>query len=224
MNTKCCYINDFVLRKYISETYKKESLLLGSGYEVVCALLMKLLLEEIYKTECLIGFKTKQTYDRNKHNLITSTKQCKNFFKNIEDKDTLIDFSISPIHSYSKKRNKIYAWTFQAKRFGRFQDKKDTNGLIEYLFVFKRKYAKTNSALVIFFDGHKGINPEKVCHSKKLKDFPFETIFFIDTNTDKTGHWYLKMGQMWPVYGYNAYDVYKAIKEGVLENISSKYK
>lgn len=224
MSGNYCYIDDKVLRSYIKETFELQDLLIGSKYELICALLIKALFQELYRVECLIGFKVKQTYSETKHKAIADTVGCKKFFKEIEDKDTPVDFCISPVYSFNQKRDKISGWTFQAKRFGKFQDKKDTVGLIEYLEKIEKKYAKTDSALVIFFDGHKGINLEQIYKDSKLGNFPFESIFFIEINQDKNKYWHLKMGQIWPIYGYNAYDVIKAIKNGILENISYKYK
>ncbi|MCK5044830.1 hypothetical protein KAR26_03860 [Candidatus Parcubacteria bacterium] len=218
-----CYVEESVLRQHIRDTFQLKDLITGSNYELVCALLIKILFEEIQNTECMIGFKTRELDNDIKYKL-ADTKSCKDFFEKGADKDTPVDFCISPILSYNKTRNKIFAWTFQVKRFGKFQNKKNTNGLIDYIAKIKNKYPKMTSALVIFFDGHKIINLKKVCKDKKLKDFPFETIFFIDINNDKQNYWYVNMGQLWPVYGYNAYDAVKAIKEGVLENVSFKYK
>lgn len=224
MGENYCYIEDSVLRQYIKDNFVIENFSIGSDYELVCALLMKILFEELHNTPCLIGFKTKKTYGLPIHAPITDHKICKNFLERYLDKDTPVDFCVSPVLSFNQKRNKIFAWTFQAKRFGKFQDAKDTNGLIDYLIKIKNKYARTNSILVIFFDGHKGLNLRAVCNDERLKDFPFEAIFFIEINEDKDAYWRVNMGQLWPVYGYNAYDATKAVRDGILANVSFKYK
>lgn len=64
----------------------------------------------------------------------------------------------------------------------------------------KNKYSKNKSAVVIFFDGHKGIDISTICGDERLKDFPFETIFFIEVNKDKNNFWHMNIGQMWPIY------------------------
>ena len=220
---RCCYVEESVLRQYIKDTFKLKDLDTGSNYELVCALLIKILFEEIHGVKCLIGFETRELNSEIKYKPM-DTKTCRSFFEKGVNKNTPVDFCISPILSYNEKRNKIFAWTFQAKRFGEFQNEKNTNGLINYLAKIKNRYSKIKSALVIFFDGHKFIDLKKVCKDEKLKDFPFETIFFIDINKDNNNYWHLNMGQLWPVCGYNAYDAVKAIKEGILEDVSFKYK
>lgn len=224
MNGNYSYIDDTVLRKYIKEHFSLKDLYTGSNYEIVCALLMKSLFENIYHSSCLIGFKCKTSYDYKNHVAITNSQLCRNFFKVIADKDTPIDFCISPIESFDKNRNKIFGWTFQAKRFGHFQNEKDTEGLIKYLCKIKRSYSKSDSALVIFFDGSEKISPKKISIDERLNDFPFEKVFFIHINNNSNGFWYVKLGQLWPISGCNVYKAIEAIKDGVLENVSSTYK
>lgn len=223
MDAAFAFVEDHVLRNYIKETFGPNDLFIGSNYELVCALLIKLLFEDLYSAECMIGFKCKRTYDKSAHVPLTNKESCKYFFENIVDDDTHIDFCVSPITTFNDKRNKIFSWTFQVKRFGKFQNQKSTDGFLNYLLKVKTQYAPNDSALVVFFDGHKGINSEQISKDIRLSSFPFTAIFFIDINKDKSEFWRLCLGQLWPIPGYNAYDAIKALKEGVLENVSFKY-
>jgi len=94
--------------------------------------------------------------------------------------------------------------------------------LLQFLIGLKKKYSKTNSSLVIFFDGHRGINLEAICRSIEIDDFPFQSILFIEVNKNKEDVWILRMGQIWPTYGYNEYDPIKAIKQCILEKYTEK--
>ncbi len=214
------FIEDVVLRKYMRETFKKESLMIGTNYEIVCSLLIKSLFEELSGSPCMVGFRVKQSYVNEFHGPTLTTEQCVIFFNKIVEENSETDFCVAPIQSYNTERNEIHSWTFQLKRFGNFQDEKDTQGLIKYLENIKSRYAKNGSALVIFFDGHRGIDLKSVCNNARLKDFPFKTIFIINVNKDDDNSWYVDMGQIWPIYGYNKYDAVHAIKEGKLYNIS----
>lgn len=220
MNNNCTYIEDKILRDYM-KTFSLQNLLIGTGYEILCALLIKLLFEEIFKVSCLIGFKIKPKYI-DKHISPKTVEEFDIFLRKFADNDSLFDFVVGIISSFNEKRKKIAGWSFQIKRFGKYQSEKDTTGLINFLKDLKNKYPQNSSSLVIFFDGHKGINPKVVCESEELKNFPFNSIFMIEVNKTNTGdkQWVLHMGNLWPIYGYNEYDPVEAIKRGVLRKIN----
>jgi hypothetical protein len=178
-----------------------------------------LFFEEKFKVKNLIGFKAKTNKFTKSKEKFLNLKDFELFLANHIDSDSEIDFIISPIKTYKKQLNRISGWAFQLKRFGYFQDKKDTDGLIEFLEGMKRKYSKNDSNLVIFFDGHKGISLKKICHSEKLKDFPFASIMVINMNIRTAKKGSVDIGHLWPIYGYNRYDAIEALKNMTLKSI-----
>lgn len=211
------YFKDDLLRRYIKKDASMRTIN-GSKYEILCGLLIKIFFEKLHNVDCLLGFKVKQKYLGTLPMPTDNLEDCITFFNKNIDNDSQIDFLVSPVKSFNKKLNRIDGWAFQLKRFGQFQTEKNTDGLLKFFESLKSKYQKNKANLVIFFDGHKGINLEKICKSEVLKeDFPFDSIFFIEFNhriEDKK--FVLRIGFLWPIYGYNEYDPAKAVKEGLL--------
>jgi len=108
MNDNYCYVDEKVLDSYIKKYFNKENLLIGSDYEVLCALLIRLFCEDLYKLDCLISFKLKQKYTKEQVSP-KNQEECKFFFKNIVDNDTPVDFAVSPLVTFNQKRNTIFA-------------------------------------------------------------------------------------------------------------------
>lgn len=199
----CIYVDDKTLRKYASENFKDVN---GKAYEISAAIILKWFFEKINQVECVIGFKIKQKYIdyyKNRYGEMT-VSDIKLLLETHKDEDSITDVVISPIDTFHKNKNS--GWVIQLKRFGQFQKNKNTEGLIEFLDCATSKYTKSSAFLVILFDGHKGIDVEKVNAHFKTRDFPFSKILFININKECDDSWCIDIGEFFPNYGYNRYE------------------
>ncbi|MBI2111415.1 MAG: hypothetical protein HYT44_03420 [Nitrosarchaeum sp.] len=127
-----------------------------------------------------------------------------------EDDDVDVVFALE---SQLKTSKEISPICIQLKRFGHYQYQKDTEAMIEFLNTIKLKYGPSHSALVIFFDGHKGINVEKVHKDINWLGFPFTRVMFINTTKNEAGVWKFHIGEFWPTWGYNEYNPDDLVKQ-----------
>lgn len=213
MHGSFVYLDEKTIRLYIKEYGRK---LDGKDYELAAAVILKGFFEKENNIKCAIGIKLNPRYYKlyQSNTKPLTLAEAKNLIELHNDENDVVDVAISPINSL--RGNKSAAWIFQLKRFGSFQTEKDTEGLIKFLTKIQKSYAKTNTILVIFFDGHKGISIIKAHEHIKKTDFPFSRVMFINTNKNDKNIWKINIGEMWPTCGYNEYDPYDLI-----ENLSS---
>ncbi|MCK4781496.1 hypothetical protein KAS79_01030 [Candidatus Parcubacteria bacterium] len=204
------YLDDKTIRLYIKKYGKR---LMGKDYELGAAIILKGFFEIENGFDCVVGIKLNPKYLKyyEKNSKPLTVDEAKDLIEIHNEENDLVDVAISPVGSFYGKKN--VAWIFQLKRFGHFQKEKDTKGLIHLLSKIQKKYTKSSAILVIFFDGHKGINLEKTARSIYITGFPFSKIMFINTNKNKDGVWKIHIGEIWPNYGYNEYNPRKLVKK-----------
>jgi len=209
MNDEYIYLKEKTLRRYIAQNERK---LYGKEYEFGAAIILKNFYQLEKGLDCVIGFKINPKYRNLYVNRIESISDEE--VKTLLEKHTLendpVDIGISP--SIKLANNRSIVWPFQLKRFGHYQNEKDTKGLIKFFSKIRDKYSKSSIVLAIFFDGHKGIDLEEVWNKIKLQDFPFKRIMFINTDKNPDGIWKFHIGELWPNYGYNEYDINDLVK------------
>lgn len=210
MNESFVYLDEKTIRLYIKKYGRK---LDGKDYELGAAVILKGFFEKENNFKCVIGVKLNPHYSKLYQNNIKplTLEEAKNLIEIHNDENDIVDIAISPINSF--KGNKNTAWTFQLKRFGSFQTEKDTEGLIKFLTKIQKSYAKSKTILVIFFDGHEGINIRKTHEYIEKTGFPFSKIMFINTNKNKKNVWKIYIGEIWPNFGYNEYDPHDLVKD-----------
>ncbi len=201
-------IDDVQVKKYL-KSFTKEDFALGKEYELIAALILKNWFQITYKIKCKIGLKIQQKYLQACNKNPVSLEETKKLFELYRNEDDPIDFVICPlsvIRLSHSTRLSSKAWAFQVKRFGKFQETKDTEGLRNFLTHISKKYSQSKLTLVIFFDGHKGINPQAVNDHIKTLTFPFREVMFINTSKNEKAEWKMHIGEFWLNWGYNEYE------------------
>lgn len=200
-------VEDQIIQSYVKDYGKK---LLGKDYELLTAIVLKNFFRITYGCDSRIGVKINPKYEnfyKKDHPL--TLEQAKILLEQHKDENDPTDFVICPIdniRSLGPNRLEAKAWAFQAKRFGNFQTEKNTDGLKEFLTEISKKYSKTKITLVIFFDGHKGININEAWKHIGTLDFPFREVMLINTSKNENGEWKMHVGELWPNRGYNEYE------------------
>jgi hypothetical protein len=194
------------------QTYAKahDDKLLGKNYELLAAIVLKNFFRIAYKLKSKIGIKIKPKYSSyyNKDTPL-NPEEIRVLLEEHRDEDDPMDFVICPmgmIRSFGENRLEAKAWAFQVKRFGYFQQTRDTSELKAVLTKISKQYAKTKVTLVIFFDGHRGIKIDEIHEHIRKIDFPFREVMFIDTGKNEKDEWKMRVGELWPNKGYNEYE------------------
>jgi len=209
MRDEYIYIDEKTIRQYISLHDRK---LLGKDYELGVAIILKGFFELKKGFDCRIGLKLNPKYRElyiGRTEVLTF-EEAKIFIEKHSLESDPVDVGISP--TVKSSQNIGIVWPIQLKRFGYFQKEKDTIGLIKFLSKIGDRYAKSSIILVVFFDEHIGFDQRIVCDYFRLKDFPFERILFIDTNQNSEGVWKFHIGELWPNYDLNEYDIGDLVK------------
>lgn len=193
------YFEVEMLKKYIKFLNKG---LLGTDYELMTAIIMRSFFKTITKSEYKIGFRLKDSYVSfyQGNQEFVNFETFKRFYENHKEENIDSDFALLP-------RNKsLSPIILQAKRFGKFQKDNKTEGFIDFLKKIEKKYSKTNTTLIIFFDGHKGLNIFDAHQYLKSIEFPFRNVMFINGDKNDNGDWKLYIGEIYPSFGYNEYE------------------
>lgn len=209
MYDKYVYLGEKALREYLGKYGKG---LLGKDYEIATAIILKRFFEVEFGGIHIIGFKIKENTGPylgriNPKNI----EEVRDIVEKYRDENDLSDFSIAPLKNFKGDKNS--AWIIQTKRFGKFQNNKDTGGLKDFLLKIKKKYTDTPAILAILFDGHEGLELKELSDYVESMSFPFSRILFVNTNQDEKKEWYIEVGEIWPNYGYNRYSAEKIIRK-----------
>jgi len=209
MRDEYIYMDEKTIRQYISLDDKK---LLGKDYELGAAIILKGFFELENGFDCKIGLKLNPKYrllytGRTK---ASTVEEAKIFIEQHSLESDPVDVVISS--TVESSQNHRIVWPIQLKRFGHFQKEKNTKGLIKFLSKIGDRYTKSSIILVVFFDEHIGFDPKGVFDHFESKDFPFARILFIDTNKNSEGVLKFHIGELWPTYSCNEYDIGDLLK------------
>jgi hypothetical protein len=216
-------VDEDVLLNYVKQNTSIESLRVSNQYELLSALFLRYHFEKLHNIKCRIGFTIKQNCVDQYPKTIDQDNIGTLINKHVDEK-TDIDFSISPNNKYDPKMERISIWAFQLKRFGYHQEKKDFDTFLNFLNKIKKKYQKTKTTLVIFFEGpitdghHEDF--EKLLSSGYYDDFPFREVMFIsganskDTDNKKL---FMLIGFLHPVYKISSLDPEIVLKKETFE-------
>lgn len=171
----------------------------SKDYEFLAAILLKRFCELQWGQECCMAFKIKDKYANSSGSGRFSIKEVRDILRKQIDEDDSIDVAIARgnIRNPDKKGP-----AFQLKRFGKNPAANDTNALINYLNnEIPRKYAKTETSLVVVLDPTKKIDFKTIKNSLVVENYPFIRIMFMWMSSDK-----VYIGEIWPEFGMNEYD------------------
>lgn len=196
------YFEAKLIKEYMKE---KGGFLPRNNYELLTAIILRAFFKSINDIDYKIGFSLKDKYVSfyEKNQDLVNFDSFKNFFEKHKNEDLDSDFLLIPRNPDEKKFQPI---VLQAKRFGHFQKDKSTESLITFLKKITKKYSKTETILVLFFDGHKGLDIQNIHNYLKSIDFPFSRLMFIQINKNEHDEWKMYIGEVFPSFGYNEYD------------------
>lgn len=147
-------------------------------YELAAALIIHRFCEKCWGENCWIGFRIRPQYLNslpayNSEREINLNEIAEILRKGI-DEDSPVDFLVARRASMQKAQGMV----FQVKRFGIGRTKKDTDELIAYLNLFKKKYSKTQANLLICLDDGVQVDMNKLLANLDTSNFPFNRILF----------------------------------------------
>lgn len=171
-------------------------------YEFVAAVMLKNFCEKQWGVECQIGFKCKPEHmNKLPKEGALALEAVADLFRNGIDEDSPIDCVI--VKTDPNERGTRDGSAFQMKRFGIGREQANTDELIQYINALKRKYAKSETSLVIILDGKKDgeIEFPRVRNEVDTTDFPFRRLMFTWMKDNK-----IYIGETYPEYGMEEYE------------------
>ena len=175
----------------------------SKDYEFIIAVMLKNYCEKQWGERCKIGFEFKPTLLAKLPRKDTFELELERVAELLRDginEDTPIDCIIVPENPDEK--GYFRGCGFQIKRFGIGQETVDTNSLIEFINSLKHKYSKSDTCLVIIFDGKEGeVEFPRVKNEIDASNFPFRRLMFGWRQDNK-----IYFGEIHPEYGIEEYN------------------